>query len=80
MESKKIWWVVDNRISKRSFADEEPIGSVAREEAIKTAQRKWDSLSEHDKRDCDEFYVCVAGRTEDGSMDYETISELHRLK
>lgn len=75
----KHWFLIDDCMSTRSFSDTEHLQAASLEDALLEAQRRWDSLSPHDQRQRDAYYVCRAELDEDGCIDYDSVTDEHSI-
>lgn len=77
---EKIYWLYDNAISTKSAVYDERLQASTAAEAIEEARRSWDSLTEREQRNRDEFMVLLAPENEDGCIDLEQSELVHDFK
>jgi hypothetical protein len=76
----KRWWLIDDCTTAAAACWEQPLQVETKEEAVKEARRRWESLTKHDQDKRDNFYVCLCRYDEEGLIDLETMEECENIK
>ena len=74
------WYLVDNALTASAVVEEVELKAQTKEGAIAEATDKWEHLSTYDQKHRDEFYVCRATVDDDGCFDYDTVTDVYRIK
>lgn len=76
----KKWYVIDDCTTKRASIYETELKAETKEQAIDEAASIWESFTDGDKADRDEFYIIHAEKTEDGCIDYDSSDGYQNMK
>lgn len=73
-----VYVIIDDCLTKRASIWDTKFQT--KEEAIEYADAEWKALTDHDKKDRDDYYVASVELDSDGEIDWNTLEPIKEYK